>query len=133
MEFQNKIVGITGVGNVYGIGYAIARTFLHGILDANDTHERAVHGEIERGETLQLLRYLAPLLVAHFHVLVTHHEVLRADDDTLAVKRRREAVSDDVFHLGVSFPVLEVLLGSRLHYGPRHGMRVVLLETCGKP
>ncbi len=28
MEFQNKIVGITGVGNVYGIGYAIARTFL---------------------------------------------------------------------------------------------------------
>ena len=67
-----------------------------------------------------------------FHLLVFDHEMLRADDDALAVKRAGNAVRHDVLHLGVAFAGLEVLLGRGAHDGAGHRVREVLFQAGGE-
>ena len=67
-----------------------------------------------------------------FHLLVFDHEMLRADDDALAVKRAGYAVRHDVLHLGVALAMLQALLGGSAHNRAGHRVREVLFQACGE-
>ena len=65
-------------------------------------------------------------------VFVFEHEVLRANNHALALKRRGNAVRHDVFHGGVAFAVFQPALLRGVHHGARHGVGEVLFQAGGE-
>ena len=114
------------------LGNRLGNAGLERVLHADDAHELAVHGKVERREALGLPCDELFLRLGDLDLLVLHDEVLRADDHALAGKRACYAVRHDVLHLGVALAVLQALLGGSAHDRAGHRVREVLLQACGE-
>ena len=114
------------------LSHGLGNALLDGVGDGQHAHKLAAHGQVERRQPLGLHGDLRGLLVGDLDALVLDHEVARADHDALAVERARDAVGDDVLHLGVALAVLEVPLLRGAYHGAGHGVREVLLEAGGE-
>ena len=115
------------------LGDGLGNASLERILHADDAHELAIHGKVERREALGFPRDELLLRFGDLNLLVLHDEMFRADDHALAVKRACYAVRHDVLHLGVALAVLEALVGSGAHHRAGHRVREVLLQARGEP
>ncbi len=99
------------------------------IGDADNGRELAADGEVQvricRVEGVKALLFA----LGDGAGLVLKDEMRRADDDLFAVHRARNAVRDDVLHLGVHFLVRQTAVLRGADDGVRHRVREVLLEA----
>ena len=99
------------------------------IGDADHGRELAADGEVQvrirRVEGFKALLFA----LGDGAGLVLKDEMRRADDDLFAVHRARNAVRDDVLHLGVHFLVRQTAVLRGADDGVRHRVREVLLEA----
>ena len=102
------------------------------VVDADDGGELAGDAEVEVGILGGQGVELCLLAGGNAAALVFEDKVRAADEDLFLIHHARNAVGDDVLHLGMILLVRQAAGLGFLDHGVGHGVRIVFLQARGK-